>query len=91
MGRPKPSPAPKPATIGGLEALGAVRDALREDARRKAEAQARERAERERLARERDVFRAALADAVPLAPTGSTPTRRCRTAAPAWARTCPGD
>lgn len=70
MPRPKPASAPKPAAIGGLDALGAVRDTLREQARRRAEAEARERAERERLARERDVFRAALADAVPLAPTG---------------------
>jgi DNA-nicking Smr family endonuclease len=55
---------------GGLSALGAVRDGLREAALRQAEADARARVEQERLERERNVFRQAVGDTVPLGPTG---------------------
>lgn len=72
--RPGPRPggtAAAPSALrGGLSALGAVRDGLREAALRRAEAEARARVERERLERERNVFRQAVGDAVPLGPTG---------------------
>ena len=55
---------------GSLADLGDLRDALRETARQRAEQEARARAERERLERERNVFRAAVADAAPLRATG---------------------
>jgi DNA-nicking Smr family endonuclease len=55
---------------GSLADLGGLRDALREQTRARAEAEARERAERERLERERNVFRQAVGDAAPLRPTG---------------------
>lgn len=61
---------PKAPSRGSLADLGGLRDALREQARERAQAEQRARAERERLARERDVFRAAVGDAAPLRPTG---------------------
>jgi DNA-nicking Smr family endonuclease len=54
----------------GLAGLRSVRDALQRQARDRAEAQARAIAERARLERERNVFREAVPDAVPLRPTG---------------------
>ena len=60
----------KPPARGSLAALGDLRDALRDQARERAEAEARARAEQARLERERNVFRAAVGDAAPLRPTG---------------------
>jgi DNA-nicking Smr family endonuclease len=55
---------------GALAALGDLRDALRDQARERAEADARARAEQARLERERNVFRTAVGDAAPLRPSG---------------------
>lgn len=60
----------KAPPLGGLGALGGLRDALRDQARAKAAAEARARVEQTRLERERAVFREAVADALPLRPTG---------------------
>jgi DNA-nicking Smr family endonuclease len=58
------------AAGGGLAGLGAMRDALRDRAQREALARAAAQAQAERLERERNVFRQAVGDAVPLAPNG---------------------
>jgi DNA-nicking Smr family endonuclease len=69
--RSGPPAAPPPrGALGGLAELGAVRDALRVRAQREAQERARARAEQERLERERNVFREAVGDTVPLGPTG---------------------
>lgn len=55
---------------GALAALGELRDALRDEARARAEAECRALAEQARLEREHNVFRAAVGDAAPLRPSG---------------------
>lgn len=64
------SPAGRPSRVDGLAGLGALKKALKEAAERQAQERAAERqreAERDREAR---VFRQAVADVAPLAPTG---------------------
>jgi DNA-nicking Smr family endonuclease len=67
----KPDPrATGLSAVRSLADLAAVRDTLRENARQRAEREARANAERERLEREATLFRRAMNDAVPLPPTG---------------------
>jgi DNA-nicking Smr family endonuclease len=70
-GRRPAGPSTGPTALrGGLSALASVRDGLRDAAQRRAEAESRARLEHERLERERNVFRQAVGDTVPLGPTG---------------------
>lgn len=70
-GAPGPAGAQAPSgAADGLAGLGAVRDALRDRARQEARTRAAAQAEAQRLERERNVFRHAVSDAVPLGPTG---------------------
>lgn len=66
--------------IEGLAGLASLRDSLAEQARAAREAERRERQAAERAAREANLFRAEMADAVPLRPTGRV---EARPAAPA--------
>jgi len=58
------------ASFASLADLKSVRDTLQSQAREQALREARERAEREQRERERNVFRSAMSDAVPLSPSG---------------------
>ncbi len=58
------------ASFASLAELKSVRDALQSQAREQALNEARERAERAQRERERNVFRSAMSDAVPLLPSG---------------------
>jgi DNA-nicking Smr family endonuclease len=56
--------------VHSLADLAALRDELKERERERVREEARRRAEAQRLQRERDAFRHAVGDAVPLKPTG---------------------
>jgi DNA-nicking Smr family endonuclease len=62
-------PSPR-SNLGSLAELASVRDAMREEALRAARAAALAREQRERLERERNLFRSAMSDAVPLQSDG---------------------
>jgi len=72
MARPtrRPPADTGPPPRAGLDSLGGLRDAIRDRERQRAEAEAAARAQRVRVERERTEFRRAVADAVPLPPTG---------------------
>jgi len=58
------------ASARSLSELASLRDALKERELERTREEARRRAEAQRLQRERDAFRTAVGDAVPLKPTG---------------------
>ncbi len=63
-------PPPPRSPLSSLAELASVRDAMREEALRAAQAAAKAREQRERLERERNLFRSAMSDAVPLQSDG---------------------
>jgi len=69
-------PSPR-SNLGSLAELASVRDAMREEALRAARAAALAREQRERLERERNLFRSAMSDAVPLQSDGRVEQPAC--------------
>lgn len=69
----------RPVTVerlDGLAGLGSLAVELKEQARRKADDERRRREQAQRLAREANLFRNEVADAVPLPPTGRADPKR---------------